>query len=105
MGSHEEVPKGMKEEEERMKAQRAKDDAKRNAELEQERQADHAGGTEILDKKFQQLEFLMNKNKLYANVMLAQMQRQEGSCTKAVWKAGSFSNTARRQAGINCDVR
>jgi ATP-dependent DNA helicase len=77
MDALEQVPKDMQEEEERMKSQRTKDDAKREAEYERERQADLAGGTEILDKKFQQLEFLMNKSKLYANVMLAQMQRQE----------------------------
>ncbi len=71
------VSKTMQEEEERMRIQREKDDAKRNAQLEKERQEDIKSGKEILDKKFQQLEFLMNKSKLYASVMLAQMQRQE----------------------------
>ncbi|KAF2193274.1 SNF2 family helicase/ATPase-like protein PasG [Zopfia rhizophila CBS 207.26] len=45
--------------------------------MEKERQEDIKSGKEILDKKFQQLEYLMNKSKLYATVMLAQMQRQE----------------------------
>ncbi|KAJ4364574.1 putative ATPase [Neocucurbitaria cava] len=71
------VSKSMQEEEERMRAQREKNDAKRDAQLEKERQEDIESGKDILDKKFQQLEFLMNKSKLYATVMLAQMQRQE----------------------------
>ncbi|KAH7084287.1 SNF2 family N-terminal domain-containing protein [Paraphoma chrysanthemicola] len=64
-------------EEERMRVQREKNDAKREAQLEKERQEDINSGKDVLDKKFQQLEFLMNKSKLYATVMLAQMQRQE----------------------------
>ncbi|KAF2472867.1 SNF2 family helicase/ATPase-like protein PasG [Lindgomyces ingoldianus] len=71
------VSKAMQEEEEKMRLQREREDAKRDAEMEQERQDDMNSGKEILDKKFQQLEFLMNKSKLYATVMLAQMQRQE----------------------------
>lgn len=71
------VSKSMHEEEERMRTQREKNDAKRDAQLEKERQEDIKSGKDILDKKFQQLEFLMNKSKLYATVMLAQMQRQE----------------------------
>ncbi|PWO21318.1 HepA, Superfamily II DNARNA helicase, SNF2 family [Pyrenophora tritici-repentis] len=71
------VPESLQAEEERIRAQREKDDAKRDAQLEKERQEDIKSGREVLDKKFQQLEFLMNKSKLYATVMLAQMQRQE----------------------------
>ncbi|KZM23750.1 ATP binding [Ascochyta rabiei] len=71
------VSKTMQDEETRMKLQREKQDAKRDAQLERERQEDIKSGREVLDKKFQQLEFLMNKSKLYATVMLAQMQRQE----------------------------
>ncbi|KAF2849728.1 SNF2 family helicase/ATPase-like protein PasG [Plenodomus tracheiphilus IPT5] len=67
----------MQKEEERMRVQREKHDAKRDAQLEKERQEDLKSGKDVLDKKFQQLEFLMNKSKLYATVMLAQMQRQE----------------------------
>ena len=73
----ENAPNGFQQEEDRMRAQREKQDAKREAQLEKERQADIKSGKEVLDKKFQQLEFLMNKSKLYASVMLAQMQRQE----------------------------
>lgn len=58
------VSKSMQEEEERMRAQREKNDAKRDAQLEKERQEDLKSGKEILDKKFQQLEFLMNKSKV-----------------------------------------
>lgn len=54
----------MHEEEERMRAQREKNDAKRDAQLEKERQEDIKSGKDILDKKFQQLEFLMNKSKV-----------------------------------------
>lgn len=72
-----EVPSSLQQEEDRMRAQREKEDAKREAKLEKQRQADIQSGKEVLDKKFQQLEFLMNKSKLYASVMLAQMQRQE----------------------------
>ncbi|KAF1924865.1 ISWI chromatin-remodeling complex ATPase ISW2 [Didymella exigua CBS 183.55] len=71
------VSKDMQDEEARMRAQREKQDAKRDADLEKERQEDIKSGKDILDKKFQQLEFLMNKSKLYATVMLQQMQRQE----------------------------
>jgi ATP-dependent DNA helicase len=56
--------KSMQEEEERMRTQREKEDAKRDAQLEKERQADIKSGKEVLDKKFQQLEFLMNKSKV-----------------------------------------
>ncbi|KAI4635784.1 uncharacterized protein J4E87_000741 [Alternaria ethzedia] len=73
----ESVPQSMQREEKRMRMQREKDDAKREAQLEMERQEDIKSGREVLDKKFQQLEFLMNKSKLYASVMLAQMQQQE----------------------------
>ena len=60
------VPQSLQEEEKRMKAQREKDDAKRDAQLEKERQEDIKSGREVLDKKFQQLEFLMNKSKVSA---------------------------------------
>jgi ATP-dependent DNA helicase len=51
-------------EEERRRIQREKNDAKRDAQLEKERQEDIKSGREVLDKKFQQLEFLMNKSKV-----------------------------------------
>jgi ATP-dependent DNA helicase len=54
----------MQDEETRIRAQREKDDAKRDAQLEKERQEDLKSGREVLDKKFQQLEFLMNKSKV-----------------------------------------
>jgi ATP-dependent DNA helicase len=60
----ENVSDTMQQEEERMKAQREKNDAKRDAQLEKERQEDIKSGKDILDKKFQQLEFLMNKSKV-----------------------------------------
>jgi len=63
MGS-ESVPQSMQQEEKRMRTQREKDDAKREAQLEKERQEDINSGREVLDKKFQQLEFLMNKSKV-----------------------------------------
>jgi ATP-dependent DNA helicase len=62
----ENVSDTMQQEEERMKAQREKKDAKRDAQLEKERQEDMKSGRDILDKKFQQLEFLMNKSKVSA---------------------------------------
>ncbi|KAF2639485.1 hypothetical protein P280DRAFT_470138 [Massarina eburnea CBS 473.64] len=71
------ISPSLKAEEDRMRAQREKDDAKRETELDAARNADIESGKEVLDKKFQQLEFLMNKSKLYASVMLSQMQRQE----------------------------
>ncbi|KAF2713071.1 SNF2 family helicase/ATPase-like protein PasG [Pleomassaria siparia CBS 279.74] len=77
MDIKEEVSRELQEEEDRMRMHREKIDAKRDAKLEKERQQDISSGKEVLDKKFQQLEFLMNKSKLYATVMLAQMQRQE----------------------------
>ncbi|KAA8611622.1 Cwf-Cwc-15 domain containing protein [Pyrenophora tritici-repentis] len=58
------VPESLQAEEERIRAQREKDDAKRDAQLEKERQEDIKSGREVLDKKFQQLEFLMNKSKV-----------------------------------------
>lgn len=58
------VSDAMQQEEERMRAQREKTDAKREAQLEKERQEDLKSGKEMLDKKFQQLEFLMNKSKV-----------------------------------------
>jgi ATP-dependent DNA helicase len=58
------VSDAMQAEEERMRAQREKNDAKREAQLEKERQDDIKSGKDVLDKKFQQLEFLMNKSKV-----------------------------------------
>lgn len=58
------ISKSIQEEEERMRVQREKNDAKRDAQLEKERQEDIKSGKDILDKKFQQLEFLMNKSKV-----------------------------------------
>jgi ATP-dependent DNA helicase len=58
------VSKEMQDEETRMRAQREKRDAKRDAQLEKERQEDIKSGKDMLDKKFQQLEFLMNKSKV-----------------------------------------
>lgn len=58
------VSKGMQDEEARMRAQREKQDAKHDAQLAKERQEDIKSGKDMLDKKFQQLEFLMNKSKV-----------------------------------------
>jgi ATP-dependent DNA helicase len=63
-GKVEGVSDAMLQEEARMKAQREKNDAKREAQLDKERQEDIKSGKDILDKKFQQLEFLMNKSKV-----------------------------------------
>ncbi|KAF2502490.1 ISWI chromatin-remodeling complex ATPase ISW2 [Lophium mytilinum] len=71
------VSKEMLAEEEQMRVRREKEDAKREAQLEKERKEDLQGGKEVLDTKFKALEHLMNKSKLFATVMLAQMQRQE----------------------------
>lgn len=109
MGTDTPVPKGMQEEEDRMRVQREREDAERDAELERERQADIDSGKELLDKKFQQLEFLMNKSKLYATVMLAQMQRQEdeekardekthGQASKREKRAEQFAAETQRRA-------
>lgn len=58
------VSKAMEDEETRVRSQREKEDAKRDAKLEKERQEDIKSGKDMLDKKFQQLEFLMNKSKV-----------------------------------------
>jgi ATP-dependent DNA helicase len=58
------VSKAMQNEEARVRSQREKEDAKRDAKLEKERQEDIKSGKDMLDKKFQQLEFLMNKSKV-----------------------------------------
>jgi ATP-dependent DNA helicase len=58
------ISDAMQQEEERMRVQREKNDIKREAQLEKERQEDISSGKDILDKKFQQLEFLMNKSKV-----------------------------------------
>lgn len=60
----ENVQKAMQDEETRMRVQREKQDAKRDAQLEKERQEDIKSGKKVLDKKFQQLEFLINKSKV-----------------------------------------
>ncbi|OCK78189.1 ISWI chromatin-remodeling complex ATPase ISW2 [Lepidopterella palustris CBS 459.81] len=71
------ISKEMQEEEENIRVKREKEDEKREKKLEKERQKDLKGGKEALDTKFKGLEHLMNKSKLFATVMLAQMQRQE----------------------------
>lgn len=66
----ENVPKAMQDEETRMRVHREKQDAKRDAQLEKERQEDIKSGKEVLDKKFQQLEFLINKSKVSTKLSL-----------------------------------
>jgi ATP-dependent DNA helicase len=66
------VSSAMQKEEERMRALREKNDAKRDAQLEKERQEDMKSGREVLDKKFQQLEFLMNKSKVSTPMLAKQ---------------------------------
>lgn len=68
------VSKEMKDEEARMRAQREKQDAKRDAQFEKERQEDIKSGKKMLDKKFQQLEFLMNKSKVSISSNFAYFQ-------------------------------
>jgi ATP-dependent DNA helicase len=63
-GANDAFSKKMQEEEDRIRVQREIQDAKRDAELEKEREDDIRSGKEVLDKKFQQLEFLMNKSKV-----------------------------------------
>jgi ATP-dependent DNA helicase len=53
------------------------EEAKRDQELEAERQKDLKGGKKVVDTKFKALEYLLNQSKLYSTIMLAQMQRQE----------------------------
>lgn len=62
------VSKEMQDEESRMRTQREKQDAKRDVKLEKERQEDIKSGKDVLDKKFQQLEFLMNKSKVSSHI-------------------------------------
>lgn len=64
MDNKEAISRELQEEEDRMRRNREKDDAKRDAALQKERQQDISSGKEVLDKKFQQLEFLMNKSKV-----------------------------------------
>jgi ATP-dependent DNA helicase len=64
MDNKQDVSRELQAEEDKMRKQREKDDAKRDAQLERERQQDISSGKEVLDKKFQQLEFLMNKSKV-----------------------------------------
>lgn len=94
----ENISESMQAEEERMRIQREKEDAKRDAQLEKERQADIKSGREVLDKKFQQLEFLMNKSKLYASVMLQQMQKQEEEENAQDEKTNGETSTRERNA-------
>jgi ATP-dependent DNA helicase len=69
------ISKEMHDEEQKMREQREKEDAKREAELEKEREEDLKGGKELLDKKFQQLEFLMNKSKVRAGFLCIRLFR------------------------------
>ena len=67
------VSKAMQDEEARVRSQREKEDAKRDAKLEKERQEDIKSGKDMLDKKFQQLEFLMNKSKVSILVLIVRV--------------------------------
>jgi ATP-dependent DNA helicase len=58
------ISKEMHKEEDRIRLQREKDDKKNALKLEKERLDDLQSGKDLLDKKFQQLEFLMNKSKV-----------------------------------------
>jgi hypothetical protein len=91
------VSNGYQVEEDRMRAQREKQDAKREAELEKERQADIESGKEVLDKKFQQLEFLMNKSKV-SHDMRIEPRNIYSPSAPAVRNSHACSNaTARRR--------
>jgi ATP-dependent DNA helicase len=70
------VSEAMLAEEQRMAAQREKDDAKYNAKLEAEVENDTRNKSQM-EKKFQRLEALLNKSKIYSSLILAQMQKEE----------------------------
>ncbi|KAI9811851.1 MAG: hypothetical protein M1827_005202 [Pycnora praestabilis] len=62
-------------EEERMLAASQKDEERRMKKAEKDLQRDIAGGSEVSDTKMKQLEFLLSKSKIFASVMMAEMQK------------------------------
>lgn len=98
------ISDAMQQEEERMRTQREKNDAKREAQLEMERQEDIKSGRDVLDKKFQQLEFLMNKSKVSTHQFLnRRVSRTPRTCAKSYaavvcdGHAGANATTRRRR--------
>lgn len=76
MGDHSgDVSKQMQAEEEKARLQREKQDEKTAKRMAKERQNDLDEGKELLDKKFQQLEFLMNKSKVSPSKSLCERMR------------------------------
>jgi ATP-dependent DNA helicase len=88
------VSDAMQKEEEQLRKNREKEDARQEAKFEEERRKDAEGGQQFLDSKFKALEYLLNQSKvnqlnpslrywwlileqLYSTIMLAQMQREE----------------------------
>ncbi|KAH8725673.1 SNF2 family N-terminal domain-containing protein [Phaeosphaeriaceae sp. PMI808] len=95
-GRIEDVPDAIQLEENRMRMQREKNDAKRDAQLEKERQEDIKSGRDLLDKKFQQLEFLMNKSK--EDEEKTQNEKTKGQTSKRENEAEKVAAESQRKA-------
>lgn len=71
------VSASMRAEEARFASQSRSSDARRDAQMEEQRQQDLKGGAGAVDGKFKALEYLLSQSKLYSTIMLANMQKQE----------------------------
>ncbi|KAK3081709.1 hypothetical protein LTS18_003654, partial [Coniosporium uncinatum] len=71
------LPDSMQKEEQDMRNNREKADAKREKEMAAKRQKDLEGGSAKLDEKFNQLQYLIKQSQLWSNIMLEKMTKAE----------------------------
>lgn len=76
------ISDAMEKEEEKLRRQRDADEAERDNRMEKERQKDIQAGAESVNERYKRLEFLLKKSQLYANIMLAEMTKEEEQAAK-----------------------
>ncbi len=67
----------MEKEEEALRRRRDANEAEHDNRMEKERQKDVQAGAESVNERYRRLEFLLQKSQLYANIMLAEMTKEE----------------------------
>src|SRR5215469_1367555 len=76
------ISDAMEKEEEELRRQRDAIEAEHDNRMEKERQKDVRAGTASVNERYKHLEFLLQKSQLYANIMLAEMTKEEEEAAK-----------------------
>ncbi|KAI9842859.1 MAG: hypothetical protein M1837_006880 [Sclerophora amabilis] len=76
------VSQTMQDEEERIAEASRRAEAKRRKKLREEREKDLKGGDDAMEKKFKQLQVLLDKSNIYAKIMYDQMKAEQEKAAK-----------------------